>query len=101
MAARPKKAEYVIEVEDRNTGERHKFPITARTVQEAEAKADEAGWRVIDPSAPLPEPTPEEVAAKQQERAVKFGILKALGIAAGALIALVVLGNIVVFLASQ
>jgi hypothetical protein len=101
LTAKPKKAEFVIKVEDRNTGERLNFDIVARTVQEAEAKAADAGWIVVDPSTPAPKPSESEIAAGMQERAVRNGILKALCIAAVVVVGLVVVGNIVVFLISQ
>ena len=94
--------EYVIRIEDRTTGEQMDFSIPARSVHEAEQKAFDAGWLVIDPTqAPPPKASDTEVAAKANERAVMFGILKAVGIIAVALVALVVVGNIVVFLANQ
>lgn len=99
---KPKKAVFVIGVQDRKSGERLTVEVPARSVHEAEAKASDAGWLVLDPTTePAAQPTAQEVDAKLKERAVMFGVLKALGIAALAVIGLVILGNIVVFLAAQ
>ena len=98
----PKKATFVIRVEDRNNGKRFPLEIVARSVHEAEAKAFDAGWIVLDPtSEPPAKPSDAEIQAQMQERAVKRSVLKALGIAALVIIGLVILGNVVVFLASQ
>lgn len=83
------------------TGERMSVWVRAKTVQDAELMANDAGWLVLDPSEPLPPPSPDEIAAASHERAVMYGTLKALGIAAAILVGIVVLGNIAVFLASQ
>lgn len=97
-----KKAAFVIRVEDRRTHERMDFDIIARSVQEAEKRAMDAGWIVVNPTTePAPEPSESELQAARQERAVMFGTLKALGIAALVIIGLIVVGNVVVFLASQ
>lgn len=102
MTIKPKKAVYVIRVADRKTGEQMDFDITARSVQEAESRAMGAGWLVVDPtSEPEATPSAEVIEAKMRERAVMFGVLKALGIAAAVVIGLVVVGNIVFFLAAQ
>ena len=94
--------EYVIRIEDRSTGERMDFSIPARSVYEAEQKAFDAGWLVIDPTqAPPPQASETQIAAKANERAVTVGILKAAGFIALAVFALVILGNVVVFLVNQ
>ncbi len=92
---------YVIKVQDRKSGERLDFEITARSVHEAEAKAFDAGWLVIDPSVPASEPTEAERATKAQEVAVKRGVLKALDIALLVVVGLIVIGNIIVFLVGE
>ena len=92
---------YVIKVQDRKSGERLDFEITARSVHEAEAKAYDAGWLVVDPSGPAPEPTEAERTTAAQEVAVKRGVLKALGIALLVLVGLIVAGKIIVFLVGE
>lgn len=102
MTMKPKKAVFVIRVEDRKSGERLTVEVPARSVQDAESQAAKAGWLVLDPtSEPEPQPTAEQVEAKARERAVMFGTLKALGIAALAIVGLIVVGNIAFFLAAQ
>lgn len=99
---KPKKATFVIKVEDRNNGKQFPLDIEARSVHEAEAKAYDAGWLVLDPTTEPPaQPSESETQAQMQERAVKRGVLKALGIAALVIIGLVILGNVAVFLAAQ
>lgn len=94
--------EYVIRIQDRSSGEQLDFSIPARSVHEAERKATEAGWIVLDPTlAPPPEMTEAQIAAKANERAITVGIVKAAGIIALAIVGLIVVGNIVVFLINQ
>jgi hypothetical protein len=101
-ANKPKKAAFVIKVEDRNNGKRFPLEITARSVHEAEAMAFDAGWIVLDPTtAPPAKPSEAETVAQMQQRAITRGVLHALGIAALVIIGLVILGNVVVFLAAQ
>ena len=92
---------YVIKVQDRTSGEKLDFEITARSVHEAESKAYDAGWLVLDPSSPPPAPSQSDNEAKARELAVKIGVLKALGIAALVIAGLFVIGNIIVFLISE
>lgn len=92
---------YVIKVQDRKSGERLDFEITARSVHDAEVKAYDAGWLVVDPSGPRPEATEAERANTAQEAAVKRGVLKALGIALLVAVGLIVAGNIIVFLVGE
>lgn len=95
---------FVIQVEDRKTGEVLGFDIPARNVQEAEKRASEAGWIVIDPSGDFGtkvEVSPEVAAIKQQERAVTIGVLKAIAIAVTAIVVLIVIGNLVIAAANS
>lgn len=80
IADKPKKSVYRIRVADRITSEQHEFDIRARDVFDAERQAADAGWVVMDPTDAPPPAVRETPPEKKMERAVMFGVLKAIGI---------------------